>query len=320
MKRSWIDRLLTGLAGLVLLTLGIGLFVYGIGIFPFQLDLSFFEGPITFWQHVLMVAVSLLLVLLGLLGVSKVFRSNKEKGFILQRTEYGDLNISMNAMENMVKKCVDMNDELKVSQTKITHTRDGVIVSIRILLENGVNIPMIVSALQRQTKQYITSCSGVDVKEVRVFVDTSNNMGLKHKTEKTSEIEADVDAAEKAGRMVDRLNDAVQKAIQSDATPAQEEEKKETLHQRIFGKRGEEPLEEMKKKELPEEPAVSVVYEPATPLEAAPAEPEQPDQELMPEQAAQADENPAEESEKPDKKGKKKGHAGADPHDTEEDA
>lgn len=245
MKRSWLDRALAGLGGLVLGILGLGLFVYGLGIFPFQLDMSFLEGPFTFWQHLLMVAVALALLLLAARGVAAVFNSGKEKGFILQRTEYGDLNISMNAMENMVKKVVDMNGELKVNHTKISHTKDGVIVSVRIMLENGVNIPMVVSALQKQTRQYITSCSGVDVKEVRVYVDTTAASGAKPHGEKGSEIAADVDAVEKAGRMVDRLNDAVQKAIQSDASPKrQPEEKKEPLHQRIFRKKGEDQAQE----------------------------------------------------------------------------
>ena len=310
MKRSWIDRLLTGLAGLVLFVLGMGLFVFGIGIFPIQLNYEFFQGPFTFWQHALMVGLSLLAVLLGLFGLAKMFKSNKEKGFILQRTEYGDLNISMNAMENMVKKCVDMNDELKVTQTKIAHTRDGVIVSIRILLENGVNIPMIVGALQKQTKQYITSCSGVDVKEVRVFVDTSNNMGLKHKAERTSEMAADVDAAEKAGRMVDRLNDAVQKAIQSDAAPEPEEEKKESLHQRIFRKRGEE---------TEEEPAAPVVTKPQEPEQAKDIA-VQAGQSGETAQAAAPETADTQGAAKPEQKKKKKTDAVSDPHDTKEDA
>ncbi len=244
MKRTFFDRVLTGLAGLILTLLGIGLFVYGVGIFPFELDTTFLEGPFTFWQHVLLAAIALVLLLLGLRGVAAMFRSNKEKGFILQHTEYGDLNISMNAMENMVKKVVDMNDELKVTSTKISHTKDGVIVSVRVLLENGVNIPMIVSALQRQTRQYITSCSGVEVKEVRVFVDTTAGSGPKLHTEKGNELVADVDAVEKAGRMVDRLNDAVQKAIKSDAAPKLPEDEKEALHQRIFRKKGEAHEEE----------------------------------------------------------------------------
>ncbi len=292
MKRSLIDRLLTGLAGLILGFLGVGLFILGVGIFPFTLDLSFFQGPYTFWGHVLLVLIGLALLLLGVRGVSAIFRSGKEKGFILQRTEYGDLNISMNAMENMVKKCVDMNDELKVTQTKISHTREGVVVSIRILLENGVNIPMIVSALQKQTKQYITSCSGVDVKEVRVFVDTSESMGTKHKGEKKSDIAADVDAVEKAGRMVDRLNDAVQKAIQSDAAPqAEEEEKKEPLHQRIFRKHEEEPAESL--------PAETKAEEQAD------------------EQAEAAGQTAQDEAPKP-KAARKKAAAKGDPHDKED--
>ena len=255
MKRSLADRLLTGLAGLVLAVLGLGLFVYGIGIFPFQLDMTFLEGPFSFWQHVLLTVIALVLLLLGIRGVAAIFRSSKEKGFILQRTEYGDLNISMNAMENMVKKVVDMNDELKVTHTKISHTKDGVIVSVRILLENGVNIPMIVSALQKQTRQYITSCSGVDVKEVRVYVDTTPGSGPELHAEKGSEIIADVDAVEKAGRMVDKLNDAVQKAIKSDAAPKAAEEEKESLHQRIFRKKGEAQEEETIEPAAEETPA-----------------------------------------------------------------
>ena len=255
MKQSLIDRVLNGLAGLILAILGLGLFVYGLGIFPFTLDMTFIDGPFTFWQHVLLVAIALVLLLLGVRGITAIFRSNKEKGFILQRTEYGDLNISMNAMENMVKKVVDMNDELKVTNTKILHTKEGVIVAVRILLENGVNIPMIVSALQKQTRQYITSCSGVDVKEVRVYVDTSSHGNAHAKGDVQSQVAADADAAEKAGRMVDRLNDAVQKAIQSDAVTAQNqlpEEAKEPLHQRIFRKKEEEQTEEKADESKPE--------------------------------------------------------------------
>ena len=36
----------------------------------------------------------------------------------------------------------------------------------------GLNIPLTVNALQKQIKQYITSCSGVDVHKVRVMVET----------------------------------------------------------------------------------------------------------------------------------------------------
>ena len=233
------DRVFGAFSGVVVLVMGIGLFVFGIGVLPFRLDLSFLDQSFTFWQRALMVAVSIALWALGLRGFFLLFRPNRERGFILQHTEYGDLSISMTAMENMVKKCVATHDELKVNHTRILHARDGVIVSMRISLASGVNIPLTVSALQKQIKQYITSCSGVDVKEVRVMVDTNNNLAPFTGQKQPNAMMADVDAAEKAGAVVDSLHEAAQNAMPTE--PATEPKpEKIPLHQRLF-RREEKP-------------------------------------------------------------------------------
>lgn len=114
----------------------------------------------------------LLLVMLGLHGIGLLFRRRKDKGFVTQHTEYGDMNISIKALENMVKKCVDAHSELTANSTRIYLVRGGVSMDMKITLASGVNIPLTVNALQKQIKQYITSCSGVDVHEVRVKVET----------------------------------------------------------------------------------------------------------------------------------------------------
>ena len=72
----------------------------------------------------------------------------------------------------MVQKCVASHQELTVNATHIQHAREGIVVDIKITLPGGVNIPLTVNALQKQIKQYITSCSGVDVHKVRVMVET----------------------------------------------------------------------------------------------------------------------------------------------------
>jgi len=125
------------------------------------------------WMYWAAFAVAmLLLVLLGMHGVGMLFRRRKDKGFVVQHTEYGDMNISIKALENMVKKCVDAHSELTANSTKIYLVRGGVSMDMKITLASGVNIPLTVNALQKQIKQYITSCSGVDVHEVRVKVET----------------------------------------------------------------------------------------------------------------------------------------------------
>lgn len=169
--RIW-DRLLTALSGLLIVLAGVGLLVFGIGFFPLKLDLTVLEGPFVLWQRGVMLAVALLLIALGLHGIGLLFRRRKEKGFVIQQTEFGDMSISMNAMETMVRKCVDAHEELSAESTHIYHGRDGVMVDLKITLRSGVNIPLTVNALQKQIKQYITSCSGVDVQQVRVMVET----------------------------------------------------------------------------------------------------------------------------------------------------
>jgi len=72
--------------------------------------------------------------------------------------------------------------------------------------------------------------------------------------------------------MVDRLNDAVQKAIQADAAQKPTEEKKEVpLHQRIFGSKEEAPEAAAAAEPKAEEPAAvePVKEEKAKPAKAA---------------------------------------------------
>ena len=144
-------------------------------------------------------------------------------------------------------------------------------ITIRIALASGVNIPIAVSALQKQIKQYITSCSGVDVKEVRVMVETNNSLAPYTGAKIQSSMMADVDAAAKAGVVVDSLHEAAQNALTPEAD-TKTDATKAPLHQRLF-RREEKP------QIVPEAPAIQpdvpTVAEPtqvSTPANETPTE------------------------------------------------
>ena len=219
MRIRFFDRFLVAVSGLLVLCLGVFLLAYAIG-FSFADVTIPTKADFVLWQQLAAIGIALLLCVLGIHGILMLFRRRRDKGFIMQHTDLGDVSISMQAMENMIKRCIDSRDEMKVTRTSIYRARDGVNVGIRVSLANGVNIPLTVNTLQKQIKQYITSCSGVDVKEVRVMVETSS-----HQHAKDGEV------------IVPNLQNgsaAIAEPAAPSATEDSAETEKEPVHQRIF--------------------------------------------------------------------------------------
>ncbi len=134
----------------------------------------------------------------------------KRNDFVVQRTESGELRIAVKAIENQVQKCIDLHEEIRVNSMNILTTREGVVVDLLVTLANNISIPLAVASLQKQIKQYLVASSGIEVKEVRVSVESTQNAILP-------------DASETEGEQ-----------------PAAKEEKKAPMHQRLFG-RADEP-------------------------------------------------------------------------------
>ena len=123
---------------------------------------------------------------------------------------------------------------------RIHNVRDGVTVDLSISLANNIIIPLVVSSLQKKVKQYLQTSSGIEVKEVRVAVETAK------------------DAANFSPYMVKD-----EAAENEEAQPVKE--KKQPIHQRLF-KRDAEPAT------LPEAPVETVAEAAEEAVEEIPEE------------------------------------------------
>ncbi len=174
MKIRVLDRLLVALAGLVLLALCAGIVAQVFCNVPVTELVSAWVSGTETTALIIYAAVALALLLVGLYCFFMLFRHKKGKrGFVTQQAEGGELSISLKAMEALTHQCVDSHPEMKLNAMRIEPEKDGVTVKVHITLASGVSIPLAVGALQKQIRTYLTSCSGVDVKEVCVQVDTS---------------------------------------------------------------------------------------------------------------------------------------------------
>lgn len=172
MKIRIADRLLVALTGLVMIALCVaGIAQVFVGV-PVTGTVKGWIAEPTPMVIIIEVLVLLAVLLLGVYCVGMLFRHKKGKrGFVAQATEIGDMHISLKAIEKLVSKCAEPYSELKLTGVSLEEEKQSLIVKLKVCLNSGISVPLAVGALQRQIKQYVTDCTGVDVKEVRVQVD-----------------------------------------------------------------------------------------------------------------------------------------------------
>ena len=174
MKLRIADRILVALAGLLLIACCAGI----VAQMFFGVDLIGFATRVfsnnTLRVRTALIAFSVFLLLLGIYCFFVLFRHRKWKDkFITQRNDSGELAISIKALENMVNKCLEQHKEIDVQGLNLQNDKEGLLIRIRGGVAGGISIPLTVEALQRQIKQYVTACSGVEVKGIRVEIESS---------------------------------------------------------------------------------------------------------------------------------------------------
>ena len=175
MKKNIFVRILAGLGGISLWLLALC-----------ALAETFFRLPVTAKIGQLLGAgtpVAVLLALLAAIALA-VFgtcclmmlsskRSASRKGFVMQKGENGLIGVSVKSIEGLVQTCVNQHEVVENARIAVVERRDGIVILLNIEEAAGVNIPLAVGALQKQIKQYVGTCTGVDVQEVRVMVEST---------------------------------------------------------------------------------------------------------------------------------------------------
>lgn len=166
MKLNWCDKLISALAGIILIAVGI---LCACEVFVPE-RLAFITVTLGLWESVALGALAAVLVLCGIYVFCFIFPHKPDGKFVSQSLEQGELLISTTAMEAMVRKCVNLHGDLNVTHLDLKDTRSGMIIRLCVDLVGGISIPLTADTLQRQIKQYVQECSGVSVREVIVYV------------------------------------------------------------------------------------------------------------------------------------------------------
>jgi len=130
---------------------------------------------------IVLLVLAAVLVLLGLSLISAMFPPKKRRSstFAIQQNENGTVRISLKTIDALVQKCLAQYSELKVVSSSLFSDEETVRIDVHVVLLSDISMPLAISALQKQITKYVEACSGVNVREVRVFVDGAMNGGEK---------------------------------------------------------------------------------------------------------------------------------------------
>ncbi|AZK47064.1 alkaline shock response membrane anchor protein AmaP [Paenibacillus lentus] len=87
-----------------------------------------------------------------------------------QRTEYGDIQISVETIENLSYKAASRVRGIRDVKTRIRITDSGLEIIVRALVDGETSIPELTEEVQKQVHDYVEEITGIPVSYVSVYI------------------------------------------------------------------------------------------------------------------------------------------------------
>ncbi|MCI3920185.1 alkaline shock response membrane anchor protein AmaP [Paenibacillus sp. TRM 82003] len=118
---------------------------------------------------VLVVCAVLFLLSLRFLFLS-LRRSRERSGSIDQRTEFGDIRISLETVENLSLKAAGRIRGAKDVRARVRVDESGLDIQLRSVIDGESSIPHLTEEMQRAVKEHVEEITGIPVASVTVYV------------------------------------------------------------------------------------------------------------------------------------------------------
>lgn len=97
---------------------------------------------------------------------------------VIHETNLGDVKISLDAVENLVRKVARGVKGVREIKAVVANGQGGLTANLRAVVSPEVSIPEVAEEIQSAVKQYVRRVVGVEMHEVRIEVD---NISAEHR-------------------------------------------------------------------------------------------------------------------------------------------
>lgn len=170
---SIIDRIILTILSICLIIISITMI-----LFPFE-QLEFLSTDrINFYLegikgNYIYVGIGLALLLLSLRTFIIGVKSENEKlrmTYLIQRTDYGEINISSETIVGLVENISSKFTGIKNIVTKVNIIEGQIFIDLKGEVYPEINIPETTKELQNKVKEHVENCTGVNVNEIKVII------------------------------------------------------------------------------------------------------------------------------------------------------
>lgn len=117
-----------------------------------------------------LVVAALLFILSIRFFYISVRRERNSLSSIDQRTDYGDIQISIETIQNLSYKAASRVRGIKEVKTKIKITDAGLEIIVRAMVDGETSIPSLTEEVQKQVHDHVEEITGIPVSYVSVYI------------------------------------------------------------------------------------------------------------------------------------------------------
>jgi len=107
------------------------------------------------------------------------FRRRQSTQAVVHETGLGDVRVSMDAVENLVRRVVKQTAGVRDVRARVVPEEAGVSVSLTAAVSPDTNIPELSDEIQNSVKNFVRDVVGINVSQVRIFVENITDEGRK---------------------------------------------------------------------------------------------------------------------------------------------
>ncbi|MEF2964454.1 alkaline shock response membrane anchor protein AmaP [Paenibacillus sp. M1] len=161
-----LDRLLLFIYSLSIGILSVIAILLLTGAVPFSLE---FVDDNRFVIAAIVVSAVLFLLSIRLFYIS-VRQGRGTLHSIDQRTDYGDIQISVETIENLSYKAASRVRGIREVKTRIRITDSGLEIMVRAIVDGETSIPSLTEEVQKQVHDHVEEITGIPVSYVSVYI------------------------------------------------------------------------------------------------------------------------------------------------------